>query len=374
MTTSGKKRLFPLAAFIALLIAVLIIPWAAQAGSAFPPNPDTYWNAGMRPLPSNGQGDIQHCTLESSHLNTPNNVVGFNVYTPPSYDSSSQSYPVIYVLHGLNGNEYNYINGFSTNSFFSSSSGSLAGLIDSGLADEAILVFVNGGARSFYDDWDNTTGNGPNSSFPILSETVIMQDVIPFVDANFRTIPNRNGRAIEGFSMGGRGAIKFAFTYPDQFCSTIAYAAAGFEAIPTSAGLDHPRLGPLPEAYQMSTITANNATAIKTNDLRIRLVDGAGDGAAGQGGGSVDLSPQLTSLGIAHEFVPSLNGVTSHDWAQYHQETGAYGLNFHFACFSAANSVLPAHTILGSSDLFTYLPLVVNPTNITTPPVQGTCN
>lgn len=373
MTNFGKHRFIALAAFLGIFITVLSIPWAAQAGTAFPPNPETYWNTGTRPLPSNGQGDIQHCTLESSHLKTPNNVVGINVYTPPSYDSSGQSYPVIYVLHGLNGDEYNYINGFSTNSFFNSSSGSLAGLIDSGVTDEAILVFVNGGARSFYDDWDNTTSNGPSSSFPILSETVIMEDVIPFIDANFRTIANRNGRAIEGFSMGGRGAIKFAFSYPDQFCSTIAYAAAAFEAVPNSAGLDHPRLGDLPAAYKISTITANSAAAITANDLQIRLVDGAGDGAAGQGGGSDVLSVQLTNLGIDHEFVPSLNGVTSHDWAQYHQVTGAYGLNFHFACFSAA-SVLPAHAILGGSDLFTYLPLVVNPTNTTTPPVEGTCN
>lgn len=370
MTTFVKQRLFTLAVGLGLFFITFTIPWAAQAGTSFPPNPDTYWNAGTRPLPSNSQGDLQHCTVESSHLKTPNNVVGLNVYTPPSYANSNQSYPVIYVLHGLNGDEYNYINNFSSNSFFNSSSGSLAGRIDSGVADEAILVFVNGGARSFYDDWDNSTGNGPNSSFPILSETVIMQDVIPFIDANFRTIASRNGRAIEGFSMGGRGAIKLAFNYPDQFCSTIAYAAAAFEAIPDSAGLDHPRLGPLPAAYQISTITANNATAIKANDLQIRLVDGAGDGAAGQGGGSEDLTIQLNNLGIAHEFVPSLNGVTSHDWAQYHQVTGLYGLNFHFQCFAAARSLDATAVILGGATEFVYLPLTVKPASSS----AGVCN
>ena len=72
-------------------------------------------------------------------------------------------------------------------------------------------------------------------TFPIMSESVIMEDVIPFVDATFRTIPSRNGRAIEGFSMGGRGAIKLAFNHPDQFCSAIAYAGAAYESIPSSA-------------------------------------------------------------------------------------------------------------------------------------------
>lgn len=371
MTQFTKVRLFGLFALFGLLTFALTGAWSAQAGG-FPPNPSNYWNMGNLPLPSNGQGDLEHCTVESSNLKTPNNVVGFNVYTPPGYSSGSQSYPVIYLLHGVNGSEYNYFNGFNNNTFFNSSSGSLPSLIDNGLADAAILVFVNGGAGSFYDDWDDSTGNGPSSSFPILAESVIMDDVIPFVDANFRTIASRNGRAIEGFSMGARGAVKLAFTYPNQFCSTIAYAGAAFESIPNSAGPSHPRLGPLPSAYQVSTITANNANSIKANGLQIRLVDGAGDGAAGQGGGSADLSVQLTGLGIDYEFVPSQSGVTSHDWAQYHQATGAYGLNFHFQCFAAAASTLPAANILGSANVFTYIPLVAKPV----PPSvgAGSCN
>ncbi|WP_420645695.1 alpha/beta hydrolase [Candidatus Leptofilum sp.] len=373
MTQVSKARQITLFALFVLLLTILhSSSFLVEAGS-FPPSPDNYWNAGTLPLPSNSQGNLEHCTLESNNLKTPYNEVGFNVYTPPGYASGNQTYPVIYLLHGVSGNEYNYFNGFNYNTFFSGSSGSLPGLIDSGLAEEAILVFVNGGKGSFYDDWDDSTGNGPSSSFPILSETVIMQDVIPFIDANFRTIANRNGRAIEGFSMGSRGAIKLAFSYPDQFCSTIAYAGAAFEAIPNSAGSDHPRLGDLPTEYKVSTITANNAAAIQTNGVQIRLVDGAGDGAAGQGGGIDDLTVQLNDLGIAHEYEPNLAGVTSHEWSQYHQVTGAYGLNFHFACFNAASSVLPAPIILGSGDLFTYLPLVLNP-DTAPPPVAGTCN
>ncbi len=243
MTQSINHRLFSLAALFGILIVALTIARSVQAG--FVQNESNYWNMGNLTLPSNGNGNLQHHTLVSPNLKTPNNVVGFNVYTPPSYSSGSQSYPVIYLLHGLNGNEYNYFGGFSNSTFFNNGSGSLPSLIDNSLAPEAIIVFVNGGARSFYDDWNDSTGSGPSSSFPILSESVIMEDVIPFVDANFRTIANRNGRAIEGFSMGGRGAIKLAFSYPDMFCSTIAYAGAAFEEIPSSAGTDHPRFGPL---------------------------------------------------------------------------------------------------------------------------------
>lgn len=89
--------------------------------------------------------------------------------------------------------------------------------------------------------------------------------------------------------------------------------------------------------YRLSTIAANQASAILANNLQIRLVDGAGDGAAGMGGGSDALSPQLTSLGISHQFVPSQSGVTDHSWFEYHETTGATGLNFHFACFATAS-------------------------------------
>ena len=169
--------------------------------------------------------------------------------------------------------------------------------------------------------------------------------------------------------MGARGAIKLAFLYPDQFCSTIAYAGASFESIPNSA-VGNPYIGPHEPANRISTITANNAASIRASGLQIRLVDGIGDGAAGQGGGNEDLSSQLTSLSIAHEFVPEQSGVPSHNWGQYHQATGAYGLNFHYQCFAAAASTIPAPIILGAANEFTYLPLVVKPAPVS----AGSCN
>jgi hypothetical protein len=209
MTFFPRLRLFFLLIFCSSIIIIAALSVSEPVKANFVQDEEKYWNRGNLVLPSDGDGGIEHCTLESSNLKAPNNVVGFNVYTPPSYSSSSQNYPVIYLLHGLNGHEYNYFSYFSNSTFFDSS-GSLPSLIDNGLADEAILVFVNGGAQSFYNDWSDNTSYGPSSDFPIMSESVIMNDVIPFVDANFRTIADRNGRAIEGFSMGGRGAVKLA--------------------------------------------------------------------------------------------------------------------------------------------------------------------
>ena len=386
MTTATKIRLFSLFAILSLLVAILIMTLTstqtAQAG--FVQNESNYWNMGNLTLPSNGQGNIEHCTLESSTLKSPNNTVGFNVYTPPGYSESSDTYPVIYLLHGLNGQEYNYFSYFSNSTFFNNGSGSLPGFIDNGLAEDAIIVFVNGGAQSFYNDWSDSTTYGPSSDFPIQSESVIMNEVIPFIDNTFRTVPNRNGRAIEGFSMGGRGAVKLAFNHPDQFCSAISYAGAAYESIPSSA-IGNPYIGPHETNNQISTIANSNVANILANGLQVRLVDGENDGAAGQGGGSPALSSQLTSLGISHEFVASQSGVNGHNWQQYHLATGAYGLDYHFSCFAAARTSPQPAIILGASDEFTYLPLVIKPapTPMPTPsptstpignPPPGVCN
>ncbi len=371
MIATTKVRLFILFALFGVL--TLIVTQAVQA-AGFVNDESRYWNMGNLALPSNGNGNIEHCTLESSNLKIPNNVVGFNVYTPPSYSSSNQRYPVIYLLHGINGNEYNYFSYFNNSTFFNSGSGSLPSLIDNGVTDEAIIVFVNGGALSFYQDWnDNYTygadyNYGPSSSFPIMTESVIIEDVIPFIDANFRTVANRSGRAVEGFSMGGGGAIKLAFKHSDMFCSTIAYSGGTYEqytggSINPYNGEDHDT------EHKASVIATNNASSILANGLKIRMVDG--DGAAGQGGGSAELKVLLDTLGIPYEYEPNQSGVTQHNWGQYHQATGLYGLNFHFQCFAAAKSAAPAPIVLGTANVFNYLPLVIKPS----PTVSaGSCN
>jgi endo-1,4-beta-xylanase len=50
---------------------------------------------------------------------------------------------------------------------------------------------------------------------------MIIKELIPYIDSHYRTIPKREARVIEGFSMGGFGALKFAFKYPELFCSVV---------------------------------------------------------------------------------------------------------------------------------------------------------
>ena len=70
------------------------------------------------------------------------------------------------------------------------------------------------GGRGFYCD----AVNGP------AHESHIIKDVIGFVDTHFNTRAERSGRAINGLSMGGYGALKLALKFPDMFCSTVSHS------------------------------------------------------------------------------------------------------------------------------------------------------
>ncbi|PQO44166.1 alpha/beta hydrolase-fold protein [Blastopirellula marina] len=139
----------------------------------------------------------QYETFFSKTINQP---VSYLVYLPPGYEQDQmQRYPVLYWLHGTGGKQ--------------SRGADLAQQLDeeirAGQTPPMIMVLVNGlrGTTLYCDTKDG--------KWPL--ETVLMQDLIPHVDANYRTIDDRRGRAIEGFSMGGFGAAHLAFKYPDKF-------------------------------------------------------------------------------------------------------------------------------------------------------------
>jgi endo-1,4-beta-xylanase len=70
------------------------------------------------------------------------------------------------------------------------------------------MVFPNGGRSTMYQD----SGDGR-----FMAETMMMKELIPHIDATYRTIADRKARCIEGFSMGGRGSTHLAMRHPDMF-------------------------------------------------------------------------------------------------------------------------------------------------------------
>jgi poly(3-hydroxybutyrate) depolymerase len=125
--------------------------------------------------------------------------VSYHIYTPAAFDREPQRrFPVAYWLHG--------------------SGGGLAGLakvaalfdaaIEAGKTPPCFVVFVNGLVQGMYVDWKD--GSAP-------METIIVKELVPHIDATYRTISTREGRLLDGYSMGGYGAARLGFKYPDLF-------------------------------------------------------------------------------------------------------------------------------------------------------------
>ncbi len=134
--------------------------------------------------------------------------VSYLIYLPPDYDKQTQKYPVIYWLHGLGGNKRAGASMFVPH---------VDRAIREGALPPSIVVSVNGMVTSFYCDW-------ANGKRPI--ESVIIKDLIPHMDATYRTIDRREGRVIQGYSMGGFGAAHLGFKYPEVFGMVIVDAGA----------------------------------------------------------------------------------------------------------------------------------------------------
>lgn len=127
--------------------------------------------------------------------------VGYTIYLPPSYHRSpGRRYPVVYNLHGAGGSEMRTFEEARL----------LEAQIQSGRIPEMILAMPNGGKNTFYKD--SRDGKWP-------AETMTIREFVPLIDEQYRTIPTRAGRAVEGFSMGGRGSTRLAMKYPGLFCS-----------------------------------------------------------------------------------------------------------------------------------------------------------
>ncbi len=162
---------------------------------------------------------LKHMTFFSASMQK---EIGYAIYLPPGYiyqpgyvyeeslkNSRDGTFPVIYWLHGKGGDE--------TSGFQVRFPEMYHKAIIEGKAEQAIIVFPNGGNYSmFCDSYDDT----------ILAETALIEELMPIIDSTYNTIKSGKARAIEGFSMGGFGALKLSFKYPDLFSSVITYAGS----------------------------------------------------------------------------------------------------------------------------------------------------
>ncbi|CAN5608844.1 esterase family protein [soil metagenome] len=137
------------------------------------------------------------------------------VYTPPGYENGKDKYPVLYLLHGGGGDEDGWISRGRANYIIDN-------LIASKQAVPMIVVITNGNPDAVAAPLDRPlTANkdvpGIGSMASQRFEKSLVNDVIPFVEKNFRVIADADHRAITGFSMGGYQTQNITNNNPTMF-------------------------------------------------------------------------------------------------------------------------------------------------------------
>jgi len=231
-------------------------------------------------------------------------VVHYCVYLPAGYDAGANQhpvrrYPVLYFLHGLGDNEQ---------TLFNSGGWTLLDDLRNQRKMGDFLIVAPEARRSFYIN--STNGSVRYSDF-------FLQEFLPYIERGYRVRPGRSGRAISGVSMGGYGALRFAFAYPELFSAVSAQSAALITDAPHEldaasrsgaplTGVLGPVFGkPIDVAHWNNNspfvLAKKNAPALRR--LAIYFNCGQDDNYGFEKGAAV-LHDELQKEGVKHEYHP----------------------------------------------------------------------
>jgi enterochelin esterase-like enzyme len=177
-------------------------------------------SAGSPPAGTANVAEAGVISAAKVHSATLGEDIDYNVYLPGGYQASSQRYPVIYLLHGRG----------DSMSAWTQLKSRLDELIATGEIPPTIAVMPDApwsNRASYYVD---SAYRGKDPGRPV--ETALIHDLVPQVDAAYRTIADRTGRAIAGYSMGGSGALRYAMVHPDLFGAAIVLSPAVYSPLP----------------------------------------------------------------------------------------------------------------------------------------------
>jgi len=275
--------------------------------------------------PSVGAPRVEFHTFESQAAKA---EVSFHLYTPEVYNTEKdRRFPVLYWLHGTGGGQ----GGIAP----------VSAWFDAAIRESKIppmlVVFPNGLASSMW--CDSKDGRVP-------METIVVKELIPHIDATFRTIATREGRLIEGFSMGGYGAARLGLKYPDVFAGFSCLAGGPLDldfAGPRATGNPGERERILRDTFggdldyfraqSPLTLAAQQADAVR-GKLCIRIAAGLRDNT---GPLNRVFSDRLTELQIEHTFT-KVPGV-GHDTLALLKGLGEANWEFYRAAFAMKPSV-----------------------------------
>ncbi len=195
------------------------------------------WGSGIE-VPSKDQDffamkNVPHGQLRENQYfsKTSNSVRRVYIYTPPGYENNNKKYPVLYLQHGMGENETGWGNQGHANLIMDN-------LIAEGKATPFIIVMENSAVdlsgmprrpRPGSTPGQGAPGPSMNSfNFAGQFERILIDDLIPYVESNFRVIANQKQRAMAGLSMGGMQTRSIVKTNPEKFSYVGLFSSGTF--------------------------------------------------------------------------------------------------------------------------------------------------
>jgi len=223
--------------------------------------------------------------------------VRYCAFLPASFDQDkTRRYPVLYYLHGLGDNEQSLLN--------SGGWDLVAELRSKGKVGDFIILAPSAGHTFYVNSEDGK----------VRYKDFFMKEFMPQMEKKYRAIGTRATRGITGVSMGGYGALRFAFKYPNDFAAVSAQMPALIAGLPKDIGASAPGSpgslmgdvfgSPFDRAYfeRNNVFTfARSDSAAALKQMKIYFDVGNNDDY-GFDQGAQELDRLLTSRGIPHEF------------------------------------------------------------------------
>jgi len=146
-------------------------------------------------------------------LSTKSQILGkdveYSIYLPPDYETSLRRYPVLYLLHGYSDDETGW-----------TQFGEVKAIADRQMSKDEmtamIIVMPDAGISWYINSYDGK----------VMYEDFMVKELIPFIDATYRTRTDRQYRAVAGLSMGGHGTLMMSMKHPDLFSAAAPLSAA----------------------------------------------------------------------------------------------------------------------------------------------------
>lgn len=172
-----------------------------------------------------GVNDVPHGTVSKTwyHSDTLGTDRRLTVYTPAGYETSGRNYPVLYLLHGMGGDEDAW-------SELGRATQILDNMIASGEVRPMIVVMPNGNVDMPAAPGQSHLGlTVPHTDLPHTMEGTFedaFPEIVNFIDANYRTRRDKDSRAVAGLSMGGFHSLHISKDYPDMMGYVGLFSAA----------------------------------------------------------------------------------------------------------------------------------------------------